>query len=76
MKEINEKVYRRRTRKLFETQLYTENLIDVINTWAVPLVRYPEPFLTRDREELKKMDQRTRKLETIYRAVHAKDDIE
>ena len=39
------KEYLNQTRKLIETKLYCRNLIKGINTWAVPLVRYPGPFL-------------------------------
>ena len=65
MKEKIKKEYLRRTRKLLETKLSSRNLIKGINTWAVPLIRYSGPFLKWTREELKQMDQRTRKLMTI-----------
>ena len=50
MKDKIKKEYLRRTRKLLETKLSSKNLIKGINTWALPLVRYSEPFLkwTRD----------------------------
>ena len=70
------KNYRRRTRKLPETKLWSRNLIKRINTTAVTLVRYLEPFLKWTREELKQMDQRTRKLMTIHSALHPRDDID
>ena len=44
----------------------SRNLIKGINTWAVSLVRYSGPFLKWTREELKQMDQRTRKLMTMH----------
>ena len=50
------KEYLRRTRKLFETKVYSRNLVKGINTWAVPLERYPGPFLKWTREELKQMN--------------------
>ena len=62
MKDKIRKEYLRRTRKLIETKLFSRNLIKGINTWAVSLVRYSGPFLKWTREELKQMDQRTRKL--------------
>ena len=65
-----------RTRKLLETKLYSWNVIKVINTWAVPLVRYSEPFLKWTREKLKEMDSRTRKLMTMNKALHSRDDVE
>ena len=30
---------------IFETKLYSRNLIKGINIWAVPLKKYTEPFL-------------------------------
>ena len=73
MKEKIQKEYLRRTRKLHETKLNCRNLIKGINTWAVPLVRYSGPFLKWTRDELKQMDQRTRTLMTMYKALHPRD---
>ena len=66
MKGKIQKEYLRRTRKLLETKLNSRNLIRRINTWAVPLIRYSGPFLKWTRDELKQMDQRTRKLMTMH----------
>ena len=66
MKEKSKKKYLRGTRNLLESKLWSRNLIKGINTWAVPLVRYSEPFLKWTRDELKQMDQRTRKLITMH----------
>ena len=66
MKDKIQKEYLRRTRKLLKTKLSSRNLIKGINTWAVPLVRCSGPFLKWTRNELKQMDQRTRKLKTIH----------
>ena len=75
MKEKNQKEYLRTTRKLLETKLNSRNLIKGINTWAVPLVRYSGPFLKWTRDELKQMDQRTRKHMTMNKALHPRDDV-
>ena len=56
MKEKIQREYLRRTRKLLETKLCCRNLIKGINTGAVSLVRYSEPFLKWTREELKQID--------------------
>ena len=56
MKEKNQKEYLRKTRILLETKLNSRNLIKGINTWAVPLVRYSEPFLKCTKNELKQMN--------------------
>ena len=76
MKDKIRKEYLRRTRKLLETKLSSRNIIKAINTWAVPLVRYSVPFLKLTRDELRQMDQRTRKLMTIHKALHPRDDVE
>ena len=76
MKEKIQKEYLRRTRKLLETKLNRRNLIKGIITWAVPLVRYSGPFLKWTRDELKQMDQRTRKLMTMHKALHPRDDVD
>ena len=76
MKEKIQNEYLRRTRKLLETKLNCKNLIKEINTWAVPLVRYSGPFLKWTRNELKQMAQRTRKLMTMHKALHPRDDVD
>ena len=76
MKDTIRKEYLSRTRKLFERKLSSRNLIKGINTWAVPLVRYSVPFLKWTREELKQMDQRTRRLMTMHKVLHPRDDVD
>ena len=76
MKNKIQKEYLRRTRKLLETKLNSRNLIKEINTWAVPLDRYSGPFFKWTRDELRQMDQRTRKLMTIHKALHPRDDVD
>ena len=76
MKEKNLKKYLRRTRKLLEKKLNRRNLIKGINTWAVPHVRYSGLFLMWTRDELKQMDQRTRKQMTMYKALRPRDDVD
>ena len=74
VKEKIQKEYLRRTRKLLETKLNSRNLIKGINAWAVPLVRYSGPFLKWTRDE--QMDQRTRKLMTMHKVLHPRDDVD
>ena len=70
------KQYLRRTRKLLEIKLSSRNLIKGINTRAVSIVKYSGPFLKWTREELKQIDQRTRKLMTLQKALHPRDDVD
>ena len=76
MKNTIRKEYLRRMRRLLEIKLSNRNLIKGINTWAVLLVRYSGPFLKWTKEELKRMDQRTRKLMTMHKALHPRDDVD
>ena len=76
MKNKIQKEYLRRTRKLLEIKLSCRNLIKGINTWAVVLVRYQGSFLKWIRDELKQMDQRTRKLMTMHKALHPCEDVD
>ena len=71
-----QKEYLRRTRKLLETNLSCRNLIKGMNTWAVSLVRSSGPFLKWTREELRQMNQRTRKPMTMHKALHPRDDVD
>ena len=76
MKDKIQKEYLKRTRKVLETKLSCRNLIKGINTWAVSLVRYSGPFLKWTRDELRQIDQRTRKLMTMHKALHSRDDVD
>ena len=76
MKDKIQKEYLRITRKLLETKLSSRNLIKGITTWAVPLVSYSGPFRKWTRDKLKQMDQRTRKLMTMHKAFHPRDDVD
>ena len=67
MKDKIEKKSLSRT-KNYSRQISRRNLMKGINTWAVLLVRYSGPFLKWTRDELKQMDQRTRKLMTMHKA--------
>ena len=66
----------RRTRKQLKTKLSCWNLIKGINTWAVTLIRYSRPFLKWTRDKLKQIDQRTKKLNTMHKALHPRDDVD
>ena len=76
MKDKIQKEYLRKTKKLLETKLSSRNLIKGINTWAVPLVKYLGPFLMWTRDELRQIDQRTRKLMTMHKVLHPRDDVD
>ena len=75
--EIKDKIQKEysRTRKLLETKLSSRNLIQGKNTWAVPFVRYSRPFFKWTIDELRQMNQRTRKLMTMHKVLHPRDRI-
>ena len=70
------KEYFRRIRNLLKKKLCGRNLIKGISTRTVLLVRYSGPFLKWTREGLKQLDQRTRKLMAMHKALHPRDDID
>ena len=77
MKKIKiKKEYLRITSKLLETKLNSRNLIKRINACTDPFVRYTGPLLKRTREEFKQVDQRTRKLMAIHKALYPRDYID
>ena len=76
MKNKIQKEYLRRTRKLLETKLSCRKLIQWINIWAVNLVRHSRSFLKWTRDELKQMDQRRRRLMTMDKTLHPRDDVD
>ena len=76
IKDKIQKEYLRRTRKPLDTKLSSRNLIKGINTWAVPLVRYSGLSWKWTRDKVKQMYQRTRKLMTMHKALHPRDDVD
>ena len=63
-------------RKLLKTKLCCRHFIKGINPRAVPLVTYSKPFLKWTREELRQIDQRTRKMMALQKALHPGNDID
>ena len=76
MKNKIQKEYLRRTRKLLETKLLRRNLIKGINTYAASLFRCSRPFLKWTIYEHKPIDQGTKKLMTMHKALHPRDDVD
>ena len=52
------------------------NLVCGVNTWAVSLLRYSAAFVSWTRSELQAIDRKTRKLFTIYEALHPKSYVD
>ena len=57
-----------------KSKLNSGNLVRGVNTWAVSLLRYSAAFVGWTKSELQANDRKTRKLFTIYGALHPKSD--
>ena len=68
------KEYIRRLRKVLKSKLNGGNLVLGVNTWVVSLLRYSAAFVSWRKSELQAIDRKTRKLFTIYGALHPTSD--
>ena len=75
MKLNGSREYIRRLRKVLKSKLNGGNLVRRVNTWAVYLLRYSAAFFSWRKSELEAIDRKTRKLFTIYGALHPKSDV-
>ena len=64
--------YRNRVRRVLRSKLSSKNKVTAINTFAVPVIRYPAAVVTWRREDLKETDIGTRKLMTMHGVFHPK----
>ena len=69
------KEYIRRLRKVLKSKLNGGKLVCGVNTWAVSLLRYSAAFVSWRKSELQAIERKTRKLFTIYGALHPKSDV-
>ena len=76
MKDKITKEYFRRIRVILKSKLNGRNTITAINSRAVSIVRYGAGIIKWNKTELEKMDRKTRKLLTIYRAFHPQGDVD
>ena len=70
------KEYIRTLKKVLKSKLNGENLVRGVNTWAVSLIRYSAAFVSWRKSELQAIDGKTRKLFTMYGALHLKSDVD
>ena len=68
--------YKRRLRLILKFKLNGKNKMQVIDTWAVALLRYGAGVINWKVDELKIMDRTIRKTLTMYGALHPKSDID
>ena len=60
---------------VFKSRLNGENLVHRVNGWAVSLFKYSAAFVSWSKCELQAIDNKTRKLFTIYGRLHPKSDV-
>ena len=70
------KEYIRTLRNVLKSKLNGENLVHGVNTWAVSLLRYSAAFASWKKSEQQAIERKTRKLLTIYGALHPKSNVD
>lgn len=76
MKEVICKEYFRRIRKILKSKLNGGNVVNAMNSRAVSIIRYSAGIVEWTKDELRKLDGKTRKLLTINRAFHPQADVD
>ena len=61
---------------MLKSKLSGKNKIMPANTWAVAILRYSAGVVEWKTDELKVLDGKTRKLMTVYGALHLKRDVD
>ena len=64
--------YLQRVRQVLKRQLNGKNKIQAINTYALPVIRYPAGIINWPKEEIEATDIKTRKLLTMHGGFHPK----
>ena len=72
VKDRLSKEYERRVKKVIRSKLNGGNMVRVINSWAVSLLRYSGGVVRWTKVELMNLDRKTRKLLIIQDALHAR----
>jgi len=67
--------YKQRLRKLLRSQLSGWYIVQAINTYAVPVIRYAGGIICWTKEDLYSVDVLTRKRLTLHKAFHEKGDV-
>ena len=75
MKEQFQKEYMRRLKAMFKSKLHRRNKTLAVNTWVVSVLRYGAGILKSNKDEIAKLDRRTRNMMAMYGALHPKSDV-
>ena len=76
MKDLLSKEYKRRLKLVLKTKLSGKNKIMAANTWAVAILRYSAGLVEWKTDELNELDRKTRKMMTLFDALHPKSDVD
>ncbi|KAI5748311.1 hypothetical protein M8J77_024164 [Diaphorina citri] len=76
MKTKLRKEYYRRIRCVLKTELNGKNKMSAITALAVPVIQYSFGVIKWTQAEIRKMDRQTRKLLTMYGALHPRADVD
>ena len=63
-------------RQVLKSQLNGKNKIQAINTYALPVIRYPAGIVSWTKEEMEAADVKTRKLFTMHGGFHPKSNVQ
>ena len=78
-KQIKKKTlseYNKQVRKILKSKLNGGNIFKAINNWAVPVIRYTAEIIDWTQAELEDLDRKTRKLMSVYHALHPQSDVD
>ena len=76
MKTKLKKEYYRRIRLILKTELSAKNKMIAITSLAVPVIQYSLEIIKWTQKEIRKLDTQTRKLLTMYGALHPRADVD
>ena len=63
-------------RKVVKSKLNGGSLVRGVKTWAISLLRYSAAFVSWRKSKLQTIDRKTRKLFTVYGALHPRSDVD
>ena len=76
MKDITRREYKKHIWAILKTKLNGNNQIKAINTYASPVIHYTARIIDWTMEELRELDQMTRKQMNIYKSLNPRSDID
>ena len=75
MKDKLRNEYFRRLKLILKSKLYEKNKVMALDTWAVSIMRCDAGILKWNKNELQKMDRKTRKFITMIKELHPRSNV-